>query len=190
MKKVLKYTSMKHVETFFTQRSHSSQAAPQFFSKTINGKDIVAFCFHPYLGLRFQGDYYVFPCYWICSDTVIEDSKRYYYNDEFKQLFDADEDKGGYVSYSDAPQFPSETNKIGDPNPIRGVKILSGWMSFTKHTGHWYLAYSVYFEFDVLNYDGDTIRIRDGRLDIATNFLDINQSFEHLWNRNYNAPIR
>ena len=32
--------------------------------------------------------------------------------------------------------------------------------------------------------------IRNGRLDIAKKFLDIDQSFDLLWDREYGAPIR
>ena len=175
---------------FFSQRSISNQAAPQFFSKTIKGKDIVAFCFQPYHGLPFQKYGYVFPCYWICSDFVIEDSKRYYYNDEFKQLFDADDDKRWLAVYVDKPRLDDYDPHPVIGRPIAGGEILSGWMSFTKHVDHRYLAYTVYFEFDMLNYDGDKIMIRNGRLDIAKKFLDIDQSFDLLWDREYGAPIR
>ena len=181
---------MNRVETFFRREASPIKLHLSFFQRPLRVRTLSRFVFSHIMVCLFRNMVMFFPCYWICSDFVIEDSKRYYYNDEFKQLFDADDDKRWLAVYVDKPRLDDYDPHPVIGRPIAGGEILSGWMSFTKHVDHRYLAYTVYFEFDMLNYDGDKIMIRNGRLDIAKKFLDIDQSFDLLWDREYGAPIR
>lgn len=163
------------------------QPAPQFLTKTINGNDIVAFQFETSHSFRYNDQYYVFPCYWICGDSVIEDSKKYFFDDDFKQLFAEDDTKQWHLNSGWPTSGAPDEDIIIEP--INGGLLLSGWMSFTKKTDHLYLSYSVLFEFDILGPQNEIIQIRDGRLDIAKKYIDLEQSTESLFNRNYYVPI-
>ena len=121
--------------------------------------------------------------FWVCEDEYLIDSKKYLFNNNIYTIYDIEDYRwhNRYVGYDYWNHWLQEGYSVVQMIFSRDTapgKVISGWMSFTKDVEEPHLSFVAKYEVDVLHPRGDTIKIRNGRLDIAKKLYGENPPIE------------